>query len=81
MPEPATADLAPKVLTGIKSLVTNLITSEATTEYMNFHIYPSPVTCGFAVSTVVGFTVEFTYEPGEPPVFKHLYTLNSSVIT
>ena len=81
MPEPTTADLAPIDLTGIKSLVTNLITSEATTEYMNFHIYPSPVTCGFEVSTDVGFTVDATVEPLDVPVLKHLYTLNSSVIT
>ena len=36
--EPATDTCAPSVLTGMKSFVTNLITSDAPIEYMNFHI-------------------------------------------
>ena len=42
----------------------------------------SDVTSGTVVDTVVGFTVDATFEPLEfTPVLKHLYTLNSSVIT
>ena len=67
--------------------MTNLITSEAVTEYINFHIYPkdafaSAVTSGTVVEIVIGLTVEFIVAPFEStPVLKHLYTLNSSVIT
>ena len=61
---------APIVFTGIKSDVTNLITSDAEIEYINFHLYPSAVV-KILVDVPVGITVEFA-----PPLFEiTLYTL------
>jgi hypothetical protein len=54
---------------------------------MNFHIYPkdapvSAVISGTDVETDVGLTVELMITLLEfTPVLRHLYTLNSSVIT
>ena len=45
------------VFTGIKSDVTNLITSDAEIEYINFHLYPSPVS-NILVEVPVGITVD-----------------------